>query len=95
MNKMDDTPREGKEPELVLVALERQSYYLIKGEEHLDEMLLVDGNFPKPVLCVHFENIFEAKRVIGDSFSPGSLWGVHPEIVERLRTNNELIETDA
>lgn len=95
MNTMDDTPREGKEPELVLVSIERKNYYLMEGEEHLDQMLLADGDFPKPVLCVHFESIFEAKRVIGDGFNPGSLWGIHPDIVERLRTNKELIETDA
>ena len=84
-----------QEPDIILIGIERKSYYLFKGDDHLNQLLLADGDFPVPILCVHFETIFDMKRVLGESVSTSSLWGIHPEIVTRLRDDKHLVETDA
>jgi len=91
----EDQPEDPNEPPIIVVGLGRKNYYLFKGDEYLNQILLVDGEYPKPVLCVHFESTFEAKQVIGDAFKPGKCWGLHPEIIERLRATKTMVETDA
>lgn len=92
----DEPEREDPpEPPIILISIERKAFYLFKGEEFLDQILLADGTFPTPVLCVHFVTIFDAKRVLGESFNLSQCWGVHPEIFQRLRDTDCLIETDA
>lgn len=96
MNAMnEEKPEQPKEPDIILIAFEKKSYYMFKGDDHLNQLLLADGVFPKPVLCVHFDSIIDAKRALGDRLNLGNCWGIHPNIVERLRTTNSLIETDA
>lgn len=97
MNAMGQKPdpERGSEPEIILVGIEKSAYYLYQGEDHLNELLLADGDYPKPVLCVHFEDMFECNRVVGETFSPTQNWAIHPEIVARLRRDKILIETDA
>ena len=86
---------EAKEPPIILLGLGGNNYYLYKGDEFLDDILLVDGEYPKPILCVNFESIFDAKRVLGEGFSTTNHWAVHPEVVARLRNDKVLVETDA
>ncbi|MGX0978283.1 hypothetical protein ACSSVY_004023 [Roseovarius sp. MBR-51] len=88
-------PPEPEEPPIIIVAIARKSYYLLKGDTYLDQILLADGEFPKPILCVYFEDIFESKRLLGDQFNVGALWGIHPGIINRLRETSSLIETEA
>ena len=95
MNAMGGEPERGQEPPIILIGFERKQYSLYKGDEFLNQILLADGVFPTPILCVHFETIFDARRVLGDEFSLIEYWGVHPEIVARLRSTDCLIETDA
>jgi hypothetical protein len=98
MNAMNGTPGDGPgdgdEPPIILLGIERSSYYLYKGDDHLNQILLADGEFPKPILCMNFDSIFDARRFMGDGFSLASCWAIHPEIVARLRTDNCLIESD-
>ncbi|MEM8591498.1 MAG: hypothetical protein AAGF13_03130 [Pseudomonadota bacterium] len=86
---------ENAEPAIIIVGIERTSYFLFKGDEHLDQLLLARGEFPTPVLCVHFSSKFEAMHITGSAISQASHWAVHPEIVERLRSKKQLVETDA
>jgi len=96
MNAMTgEEPNQPKEPDIVLVGLEKMNYYLLKGEDHLNQILLADGVFPTPILCMNFDTLFDAKRALGTRFNPGASWGIHPDIVARLRDTNCLIETDA
>jgi len=99
MNAMGDMPEpqpeRGEEPDIILLGFERSSYYMYKGDEYLNQLLLADGEYPKPVLCVQFENLIDAKRVIGDGFSLMKCWAIHPDIIARLRNDDCLIETDA
>lgn len=89
-----DEPGGGDEPPIILVGIENSSYYLYRGDDYLNQLLLVDGEYPKPVMCLNFETIFDAKRVMGDGFSLASCWAIHPEIVARLREEDILIESD-
>lgn len=86
---------EPEEPPIIVVGFDKSSYYLYKGEEFLNQLLLTDGEYPKPILCVHFETVFEARRVIGPSFTLADCWGIHPEIIARLRDTKTLVETEA
>lgn len=88
-------PEPAEEPPIILFGIEKASYYMYKGEEFLNQLLLTDGEYPKPVLCVHFETLFDAKRVFGDGFSHAQCWAIHPEIISRLRNDQVLIEVDA
>jgi|TARA_B110000908_G_C9871000_1_gene278360 hypothetical protein len=93
MNDLSDTtPFDEGTPDIVLVGIDQKSYYMYKGDEFLNQLLLVDGAFPKPVLCKHFQSIFDARMALGDDFSLVSCWGIHPEIFERLRNDGCLIE---
>lgn len=89
-----DEPEDGDEPPIILLGIEKRNYYMYKGDEHLNQLLLVDGDFPTPILCVNFETIFDVKRVIGEDFSLASYWMIHPEIIARLRADKYLIEAD-
>ena len=95
MKDTADMPERPEEPPIIIVGFDRKSFYLYKGEEFINQLLLADGVYPKPVLCVNFETIIDAKRVIGSSFSLADCWGIHPEIVERMRATKVLIEKDA
>ncbi len=87
--------REPEEPNIIIIGIDRKAYYLYKGETHLDQLLLSDGEFPRPVLCVHFKQALDLKTVIGEDVSVARMWSIHPEIVDRLRVDEDLIETDA
>jgi hypothetical protein len=97
---MKDTPHEPQgggdsEPEITIVAVANETFYLVEGEEHLNQLLLADGVYPMPVLCFHFESILEIKAVMGDEINMGEYWSIHPEIIKRLRNTNVLIEKAA
>ena len=69
-----------------------ESCYVYKGEQFLNQILLVDGVFPKPICCFFFETIILAKSVVGKNFSVVELWAIHPNIYERLNRSGWLIE---
>lgn len=96
MNAIDPPPGpEDSGPEIVLISFDRLQFYLVEGEAHLNQLLLADGVFPTPVLCVHFGSIPDAAKMIGETFDLSQYWGVHPDIVARLRETNCLRETQA
>ena len=95
MNAIGGGEGGGDEPPIILIGFERKNYYLLKGDEYLNQILLADGEYPKPVLCVHFPDMFEAKRVLGSEFNLSQCWGIHPDIIARLRDTDCLIEADA
>jgi len=98
MNDMSEIPGGGSgggdEPEIIFVSVEKDSYYIVRGDEHLNQVLIVGGKFPKPILCLKFDSIYDAKRIMGNDFSLASYWAIHPDIVARLRDEKCLIEAD-
>lgn len=98
MNAMTGNPEDGSgdgdEPEIILLGIERSSYYLYKGEDHINQLLIAEGTFPSPILVMEFDSIIDAKIALGSGFSIVKCWAIHPAIVERLRSNKHLIESD-
>lgn len=94
MNDMSQQPKPDGEYEIVLLGIKGADFYLLDGEKHLDQMLLADGDFPRPILMLNFSDVFSAKQTLGSDFSLVGLWGVHPAIVERLRNTKCLVEKD-
>ncbi|MEX0310043.1 MAG: hypothetical protein AB3N17_07310 [Tateyamaria sp.] len=95
MNAFGRTPdpeRGDDEPPIIFICVDKKTYYLFKGDEFLNQVLLADGEFPKPILCVNFDNIFDLRAMLGADFSLSACWAIHPEIVARLRNENALIE---
>ncbi|MGB5556671.1 MAG: hypothetical protein WBN04_01530 [Paracoccaceae bacterium] len=95
MNAFEGLPGGGGEPRITLISVERVTYYLYEGEDFLNQLLLSDGVYPRPVRCVHFATVFEQKRFLGEGVNLAHLWGINPEIVERLRRDEHLLEFDA
>jgi hypothetical protein len=93
MRDTNDEPQGGGEqhPEITIVGLANESYYLVEGVEHIDQILLVDGNFPKPILCLHFESMNHVRSLMGD-VDMSQYWAIHVEIVARLRDASVLVE---
>jgi|TARA_B110000211_G_scaffold62710_1_gene71530 hypothetical protein len=84
---------EGSEFKIIFIVI-GESCYVYKGEKFLNQLLLLDGVFPKPIGCIHFETIFLAKFTFGKDFSAANLWAVHPDILERLRCAGCLVENN-
>lgn len=97
MDALNGAPKmsDDHEPDIIIVGLAKKAFYLLKGDDHLDQLLLADGDFPKPVHCLHFNSLFEAKQKLGDAFIVVNCWSIHPEIFQRLSNSNCLVETDA
>lgn len=79
--------------EIVLIGIEEKSFFLYKGEGYINQLLMGDGDFPKPVRCLHFDSVLDVKLQIGVAVNTSQYWGIHPSIVARLRDNGEMIET--
>ena len=95
MNADQNWQEQPPEPDIIIIGIERANYYLYKGEDYLNQLLLVDGDFPRPVLCVHFDSVFDVKLMLGKSVNISSYWGINPAIIDRLRNDAHLVETDA
>ena len=94
---MDDAaqfPGDGNGPRITLVAVD-ETYWLFDGEEFLNQLLLADGIFPKPVRCLRFADTFSLRIFIGPERPMNDFWGIHPEIIARLRRDAHLIEIDS
>ncbi|MEM8577365.1 MAG: hypothetical protein AAGF60_05905 [Pseudomonadota bacterium] len=95
MNAIGDPrpDKPGEEPAIILVGIKGSSYYVVKGDEFMDQLLLVDGKFPFPIVCLNFETMIDATRILGGTFSVADCWALHPEVVNRLRDEKKLIES--
>jgi hypothetical protein len=86
---------EKNECEITLVSPDGASFYLYLGEKYINQMLLTDGDFPRPVRCLHFSSVLDTNYFLGEGITISQLWGIHPDIVARLRDNNHLLEMKA
>jgi hypothetical protein len=94
MNKLNRHPERGDEPHITLISIEKQSFYLFEGEEFLNQLLLADGIFPRPVHCINFASSLDLEIFIGSGKNLSQFWGINPEIVDRLRRHDHLLEVD-
>lgn len=79
---------------IVLIGIEDHSYYLHRGEEHINQLLLADGDIPLPVQCLRFRSLIDMQITLGENVNLAECWGIHPAIVARLRDSDSLIETE-
>jgi len=82
-------------PEITIIGIGRVSYYIVEGVEHLDQVLLVEGDYPTPILCIHFETMQQIQAKMGPVMGEVDMsqyWAIHPDIIARLRETNVLIE---
>lgn len=68
------------------------SFWIYEGVDLMDDLLYGTGRYPFPVRCAHYKDGIELRRFFGGEFSPGTLWRLNPDIIERLRRENLLVE---
>lgn len=93
----DDTPTpEDNPPEDQIVLIEvGEKHFIVEGVDYLNQLMLVDGTFPKPVRCVKFADLIDLKEFTGGTANLAELWSIHPEIISRLRKDGHLLEIEA
>lgn len=69
------------------------SYWLLHGEEYLSAMLSGEEYYPTPVIYYEYDSMFELTLDLEEGTLIGSLWGIHPGIIGRLR-REELIKEE-
>lgn len=67
------------------------TYWLYEGSEFLNALLFGRGEFPTPVECVNFSDAFQL-RIFLNGRPINDFWIINPDIVARLRRNDELID---
>lgn len=92
----DTKPRFDDSFAITLIAIEGGKHYFVyRGEEYLNQLMLTDGDYPVPVQCLHFRSQFDAQLSLGHAINMTRFWSIHPEIVARLRDTDTLVERDA
>lgn len=82
---------DGGTPQMVLLAI-NQTYWLSQGKEYLNQMLRGAGFYPRPVRCIRFADHMELRLYLGPGRKITDFWGINPDIVDRMRRNDELDE---
>jgi hypothetical protein len=85
-------PDDGEDPIPMTLLSIGQGYWLYEGVELLDDLLFGTGIYPFQVRCVRFKDHFEMVSFFGEGFSVGRMWMINPDVVERLRRENLLVE---
>ena len=68
------------------------SFWIYEGTDLMDDLLYGTGRYPFPVRCAYYKDGIELRRFFGGEFSAGTLWRLNPDIIERLRRENLLVE---
>ncbi len=79
---------------IVLIGIGKTQFFLYRGDEYINQLLLKDGDFPTPVRCLNYNSIIDVRLGLGEVVNVSQYWGIHPDIVARLRDADDLIETD-
>lgn len=67
--------------------------YLLEGEDHLDALLGVNGEYPLPVCYMEFASAFEISVELGRPVPLGDLWQINTAVIDALRRRGELDQT--
>ncbi len=94
MKDTQEEPQGGgdSDPEITLIAVANETFYIVEGVEYLDEILVVDGVYPSPILMIHFNTVQEIHAAMGETINMAQYWTIHPKIIARLRDDKLLIE---
>ena len=82
---------DGREPrpQIVLAGIGR-TFWLLEGEEFLTAMLSGRKPYPKPVICLRFADAVELKLLLGPDVLLGELWGINPDVIDRLERDGDI-----
>ncbi|MFK7943558.1 MAG: hypothetical protein AB8B85_11685 [Paracoccaceae bacterium] len=83
-------PGQGGEGRIVLAQV-KSAYWLLEGEAYLSALLDKGAPYPTPVQCIDFGTEFDLMRMLPEGQGTGDLWAIHPDIVERLRRQDEIV----
>ena len=92
MNAKEYFPEASPQPEIVLICIKQERYYLVQGEDYVQELLQLGGNFPRPVRCMHFDSLLSLHAFVGRDFSLSDYFGINPKIIDRLRNDGDLVD---
>nr|WP_320142338.1 hypothetical protein [uncultured Cohaesibacter sp.] len=87
----DKTKEEKSEANAILLVQVGESYWLVEGDEHLAVLLSAEQSYPTPVYCVRFASMFELSSLPGGGMDIADLWAIHTGIIDRLKTENQLV----
>ncbi len=78
----------------ILLISTGDAYWILEGEDYLSAMLSDEEFYPKPVRMINYKSSFDLSLDLPDGISTGSLWGINPAIIERLRKLEDIIEEE-
>jgi hypothetical protein len=90
---MHDADSIAKKPmdDTIVLANVGDAYWLLEGERHLTALLTQDAPYPTPVCTARFpDNVTLDAFLQGQDTQLSSLWSVHPNIINRLKHDEEL-----
>ena len=79
------------EARIVLIGAE-DSHWLLSGEEYLSALLSAEDYYPTPVIYYQYDSMYELTMDLEEGVLIGSLWGIHPGIIGRLRREEHIKE---
>lgn len=92
LDNHDHTGHDGAGDAPMTLLMLNKSYWLYEGAELLNDLLFGRGSYPFKVRCLVFEDLFALNRFAGKTVEVPSLWRINPDVVERLRQEELLIE---
>ncbi|MGB8622538.1 MAG: hypothetical protein WCD16_06950 [Paracoccaceae bacterium] len=87
----DDGKGGGPAPHVTLIGI-GETYWLYSGEEFLTPLLSGDGFVPLPIHCYIYTDLVELRLHLGREILMTDYWGINPDVVDRLRRENHLLE---
>ena len=76
----------------IILVSDGDTTWLLQGEPYLGAMISDEEYYPTPVRLVVFESSYALHVSKPEELNIASLWAVHPNVIDRLRRDNKLIE---
>ncbi|MBL1437529.1 MAG: hypothetical protein COB08_015180 [Rhodobacteraceae bacterium] len=88
----DETTGEGADVDPIILIGTEDSHWLLRGEEYLSAMLSGEEFYPTPVIYYQYDSLYELSMDLEEGVLIGSLWGIHPGIISRLKREEHIKE---
>jgi len=90
MSESSDT--EGEAGFAIAIISLHERYWLVVGEEHLDDLLYARPGYPTPVACLTYPDADALNADMPEGTTLMDLWKIHPGVIERLRSDDEIVD---
>ena len=80
-----------EQSDIILVS-DGNTTLLLQGDAYLAALLSDEEYYPTPVRLISYESAYEMSLSKPEELNMSSLWAIHPNIIDRLRRENNLIE---